>query len=141
MKLKKGTVILMKEIRYTYNTLGTYVTEGDTRFGEDTHLTLVVEPHDFSLKLGGETLRATSCEGYRIVVSCHGETAFCAYDGTPIATTPATDGTYDGVRLCWTPAALTVEFGHTEEVDNYPNCDGESDRWSTRWVTEHTATL
>lgn len=131
----------MKEIRYTYDTLGTYVTAEKTAFGGETHLTLVVEPHDFSLELGGETLRATSCEGYRITVSCHGEAAFCAYDGTPIATTPATDGSYRAVRLNWTPTALSVEFGHVEEVDNYPNCDGEHDRWSTCWVAEHVATL
>ena len=130
----------MKEIRYTYNTLGAYTTAQDTAFGGEESLMLVVEPHDFSLTVGGDTLRRTACDGYRVAVTRRGDVEFAAADGTPISAVDG-DGDYAAVQLKWTADTLTVEFGHTETVDHYPNCDGEHDRWSTRWVAERTVTL
>ena len=36
---------------------------------------------------------------------------------------------------------LKLQFPIYEWIDNYPNCDGEHDRWDTRIVGYHTLTL
>ncbi len=33
---------------------------------------------------------------------------------------------------------ITLKFPIYEWIDNYPNCDGEHDRWDTRKIGEHT---
>jgi len=131
----------MRQILYKFCTGGMYVTEDDTVFGSDTQLKLVVEPHDFSLALGGEVLRSSSCGGYEIEVTREGAAAFYAADGTPLARTEKGEGSYQQVRLVWNPAYLQVQFGQIQTVDYYPHCDGEYDRWGKEWVSQRTVTL
>lgn len=131
----------MRQILYKFHNSGMYVTEDDTAFGRDAQLKLVVEPHDFSLTLGGEVLRSSSCGGYEIEVTREGAAAFYAADRTLVARTEKDEGSYWQVRLVWKQAYLQVQFGQIQTVDYYPNCDGEHDRWGTEWVTERSVTL
>ena len=131
----------MREIIYTYNTLGTYETTDSTYFKNDSQIKLIIEPHDFSLKLGDETLRKTSCAGYYILVSNNGALTFYDDCNNVLDTAEKTAKTYTKVILKWSKGSITLQFGHIEEVDNYPNCDGESDRWSTEWITEYQVTF
>lgn len=131
----------MKEILYRYSRLGTYQTDADTAFAADVQLKLVVEPHDFSLEIGNEVLRSTSCRGYTVTVSRDGEAVFYDAQNNEVGRTDKGAGTYEKVALVWQAESLTVQFGHTETVDHYPNCDGEYDRYSTTFVVERTVTL
>ena len=131
----------MKEIVYKYSTLGAYTTEDDSAFGQESHMKIVVEPHDFSLAVGGETLRNTSCSGYAAIVSRTGEAVFYDTENKVIGRADADQGDYKKAILVWTPDALSIRFGYIDTVDYYPNCDGEHDRWGTEWVTERSVTL
>lgn len=86
-------------------------------------------------------LRSTSFGGCTVVVSRTGETLFYDADGSLLASVAGVEGSFSEVRLQWKSEELTIQFGHMEEVDNYPNCDGEHDRWSSRWVADRTVTL
>ncbi len=131
----------MREILYTFANRGAYVTGQDTAFGEDTHLKLTVEPHDFSLSLGGETLRQSSFRGGSVIVSDTGEAVFYDAEGRKIARAEGGADSYKKVILIWKQDTLSLEFGCVVTVDNYPNCDGESDRWSEEWVAQRRITL
>ena len=108
----------MREIIYKYNHLGSYQTEQDTNFAGDAELQLTVEPHNFSITVGDEVLRQTSFDGCRIVVSHNA-----------------------AVQMTWQQDVIAVQFGRTETIDYYPNCDGEYDRWGKEWIVERTVTL
>ena len=43
--------------------------------------------------------------------------------------------------LDWKQSEISVQFGSEQTIDNYPHCDGEHDRWSTKWVAEHEVKL
>ncbi len=131
----------MREILYKFANRGAYVTEQDTAFGEDLQLKLTVEPHDFSLAVGGEVLRSSSFAGCSVIVSNAGEAVFYDAAEREIARAEAGADSYKKVILHWQQDALSLEFGHVETVDNYPNCDGESDRWSTEWIVQRTVIL
>lgn len=131
----------MRDIVYKYDTLGQYITADSTVFGEDKQLKLVALPHDFSIAVGGEVLRHSSFDGGAVVVSQNGEAVFYDNAGSEIARADKTDSTFRQVKLLWKKDALTVEFGCVETVDNYPNCDGEYDRWSERWNAGRTVAL
>ncbi len=131
----------MREIVYQYDRRGSYQTEADTAFGEDTHLKLVAKPHEFTLTVQGETLRSTAFEGCSAVVSCNGEVTFFEADGCEIGKVHATEACFVRAILCWKEGMAAVQFGRTITVDHYPNCDGESDRWSEKWVVEREVTL
>ena len=36
---------------------------------------------------------------------------------------------------------ICIEFGFTEEIDYFTNCDGEHDRYGTKWIQEYKITL
>ena len=74
-------------------------------------------------------------------ITDRGAAKFYDLQGKLLAQMPATEKQYEGFRLQWQPDKLTVCFGQMVTVDNYPNCDGESDRWEQRWFTEHQVTL
>lgn len=130
----------MREITYKYSTSGIYLTEDSTLFGEDTALKLIVEPHSFSLTLSGEALRKTSFEGCTVEVENNGGAVFYV-NGRAIAAAEKDDSTFNEVRLKWKQGRVAIEFGQIETVDNYPNCDGEHDRWSEKWVAYRTVAL
>ena len=131
----------MREIVYEFHRLGGYHTADSTRFGDDTQLKIVVKPHDFSLSLGGDTLRKSTCAGYEIQVSNKGGAAFYDDAQTLLASVPEQERSFRAVILCWQQDTLTLQFGETVTVDNYPNCDGESDRWSEQWVSRYEITF
>ncbi len=131
----------MKEILYQYNQRGVYEPLGDTRFGKETQLKLVIPPHEFSLTLGGETLRNTAFSGGCILVSREGEVIFYDIENNVIAHAEKGNKEFRQVRLDWKQGVLSVELGCMEEVDYYPNCDGEHDRWGTQWVKQRVVTL
>ncbi len=59
-------------------------------------------------------------------------------------TAPKNDGgreVYEEVCCCVFDDTLSVKFPIYKWVDNYPNCDGEHDRWDTVKIGEHTVTL
>lgn len=126
--------IFMREIVYEFNTLGAYETKDSTVFGEDNELKIIVKPHNFSLKVGDEVLRESSESGYSIIVSSLGEAVLYDEDGKEIAKAAPGDTQYCEVRLFWNSGVFSLQFGRVETVDNYPNCDGEYDRWSEQWV-------
>ena len=131
----------MREILYKYNTRGLYQTEDDTTFGGETNLKLVIEPHKFSIAVGGETLRSTAYEGGAVVASRNGGAAFYDHTGALLAKAAESDANYKEIYLRWQPDSLSVQFGQAEQVDYYPHCDGEYDRWGTEWVAQRTVTL
>ncbi|MBP3692110.1 MAG: hypothetical protein J6I80_02560 [Clostridia bacterium] len=131
----------MREIIYKYNNQGIYHTEQDTTFGNDEQLKLVIEPHEFSIAIGNEELRKTSFDGGELIVSCEGEVIFYDANGNVAAKAKKGKERYAAVRLLWKQDLLTVEFGSTQTVDHYPHCDGEHDRWSSKWIAEHTVKI
>ncbi len=131
----------MKEIVYRFNTLGAYEAEEPAAFGEEALLNLIVEPHDFSIAVGREVLRQSSCKGYQIEVSRKGAIVLRNAEGTEICRKEGQDRDYREVRLLWKQGFLSLQFGQVEYIDNYPNCDGEHDRWDERWRTEYEVTL
>ncbi len=131
----------MREIIYEFNTLGSYQTSGDTAFGQETHLKITVEPHDFSIAVGGEILRKSACKGYEIEVSSKGEAVFWDREGKELCRVQEQGQEYKEVRLLWKRGSVSLQFGKVEWIDNYPNCDGEHDRWDQRWRTEYEVTL
>lgn len=131
----------MKEIRYKYNNSGLYVTADDTIFDTEYQMKIVVEPHDFSIAIGGEVLRSSTCGGCSAIVSCEGEVEFYDREDNLLAKVEKGDRTYAQMRLVWKQDLITVEFGRVETVDYYPNCDGEYDRYGKQWVTARSVTL
>ncbi|MBQ4037023.1 MAG: hypothetical protein IJC84_02740 [Clostridia bacterium] len=131
----------MREIRYEFQRLGGYQTKDNTDFGDEKILKLIVEPHEFSLKLGDDTLRSSSCRGYVILASSNGEVNFQDLDGNELVWIPERDQSYRSVRLLWQEGRLLLQFGSYQTVDLYPHCDGESDRWETRWVSGRELSL
>ena len=131
----------MREIIYQFNTLGSYETQENTVFGKETYLKLIVEPHDFSIAVGGEVLRKSSCKGYQIEVSRKAAIVCRDMEGTEIFREEEQERDYREVRLRWKGGFISLQFGEVEYIDNYPNCDGEHDRWDERWQTKYEVTL
>ena len=133
----------MKEFICKFNGNGYYFEDNKTTisFGEDTNIRIVVEPIDYELKIGNEVLSSANCKGYLIDISNQGEVALRDYDGNLISQKIGGEKIFAEAKFIWNKDALCVEFGQTEEVDYYPNCDGEHDRWGIKWVAEYTVIL
>ncbi len=131
----------MKEIVFTFSNHGCYLPNGPISFDTENHLKLVIQPHDFELKLSGDILRNSSCKGYIIEVSCKGQVCFYDYDNNLLATAINTERDFSQIKFTWKQDKLHLSFGKEITVDNYPNCDGESDRWSTRWNSDYEVIL
>ena len=127
----------MKEYVFTYQYDGYYLENGGNTvtFGEDDRVCLVVTPHQYEIQVGDRVVRSSSCDAYRIEVNHFGGACFYDSDGKTVASFEEEESTYPQCQLRFTSETLGVAFGHTETVDNYPHCDGEHDRWDTRWVT------
>lgn len=48
---------------------------------------------------------------------------------------------YETLRCCAEDGALRLQFPVVEWIDNYPNCDGEHDRWDSRIIGWDTVTF
>lgn len=130
----------MREIFYK-NNRGLYQTEDDTSFGADSHLKIIIEPHDFSIAIGNEVLRSSSCKGYSVIVSAEGEVVFYDNENTVLGTADKSENCYEEVLLNWEQDLISIRLGYTATVDYYPDCDGEYDRWGKEWVTKRSVTL
>lgn len=102
---------------------------------------LILQPHDFEIKVSGETLNKSSSKGYIVEISKKGAAHFYDYNQAPIDVLEGPDKTFAEFKVDWSKDSLKISFGHTETVDNYPHCDGEHDRWSTKWADEYTVVL
>lgn len=131
----------MKDIIYSFNNRGCYLSDKTAVFETETYLRLIIEPHNFELKVSEDVLRKSSCAGYIIEVSRKGEVHFCDYNENPVASSDETQKEFEQVKFLWKREQLCLEFGRIVTVDYYPNCDGEYDRWGKEWVTQHTVTL
>lgn len=133
----------MKEFICKFIGNGYYFEDNKTTvsFGEETDLRIVVEPIDYEMKIGNEVLSKANCKGYRIDISNKGGVIFHDYDGNLISQKPDGEEVYKEAKFIWKKDYICVEFGQTEEVDYYPNCDGEHDRWGVKWVADYTVTL
>lgn len=131
----------MKEVLYKYNNSGAYFAESETDFGSDTEMKLIIEPHEFSISVGGDVLRSTSFEGCTIIVSNNGKVVFYDNDNDILGNADGCNELYKEVRFVWEQDCISVLFGQTETVDYYPNCDGEYDRYGKEWVTKRLVTL
>jgi len=131
----------MREIIYKYNNGGLYETEQSTAFGDDTHLKIIIEPHEFSIAIGGDVLRSSSCEGYSAVASNHGEVVFYDNNNNLLCSCDESDNSYKNVIFEWQQNFMSIKFGFIDIVDYYPNCDGEYDRWGKEWITQRLVKL
>ncbi|MBR3844895.1 MAG: hypothetical protein IKM39_05245 [Clostridia bacterium] len=131
----------MREILYTFNQRGLYETRDNTAFGDDRQVKIIVEPHEYSLTVGHDVLRRTSCGGYTVIASREGETVFYNDQNEIIGRADKGETCYKNVILEWKQDTLTIQFGQVDEVDYYPNCDGEHDRWGQEWITKRQVTL
>lgn len=131
----------MREVIYKYNTRGMYMESGNTNFSGESHLKLVVEPHQFSMVISGEVIRDTSFPGCTIIVSHEGGAVFYDHEGQIMAQVEKGPGSYKEVRFGWKQDCVSLGFGEVREVDYYPHCDGEYDRWGTEWVTQREVIL
>lgn len=127
----------MREILYKYSNIGSYYTDDKTVFDDDGALRITVEPHDFSIAVGGEVLRKSSFGGCIAEASNDGSVDFYDVENNRIGGAPGCGRTFKQVKVSWKNGALSLEFGFVDVIDCYPNCDGESDRWDYRWVVEH----
>lgn len=131
----------MRKIIYEYHNRGMYVTSDDTCFGDDKQVEILVNPHDFSISVSGKVLRSTSCDGYKIIVSNQGKTAFYNNEGDLVGQAEESNKSYEEVRVFFEDNTLSVQFGFVDVIDHYPNCDGEHDRYSHRWTPERKIKL
>jgi hypothetical protein len=131
----------VKEITYTFNNLGCYLPDQTPSFGAEKHLKLIVKPHQFELKLSNEVLRSSKCDGYIIEVSHRGGVRFYDKENTLLTETAETENEFAQVGLSLKQDKLLLSFGQEETVDHYPNCDGEHDRYSTKWVSMYEVSL
>lgn len=80
------------------------------------------------------------------VIQAKGSVEFYSMDDKLIAagSVPAVEngkGVYEDIRCQAESGLIRLRFPIYEWIDNYPNCDGEHDRWDTRIVGYHTLTL
>lgn len=131
----------MKEILYKYSTRGLYYTEDGAFFDGEDSAKITAEPHEFSIGIGEEVLRSTSFEGCTVFVTAKGGAEFYDAKGNLLGRAEEGAEEYKGVLFGWTPEELSLNFGQVEEVDYYPNCDGEFDRWGHEWVSYRSVFL
>ncbi len=129
----------MKEYVFTFQRNNYYMSslENTASFNGETQVRLIIEPHEYELKLSDEVLRSSSCKGYTIEISNKGGVCVFDEEGNLLVKSEETQNDFREFRFEWKQDFLTLRFGHKETVDNYPNCDGESDRWDTRWFTDY----
>ena len=111
-------------------------------FNEEAKLCLVLKPGlIYRYRSSAGVLKEVICDGYRIEVSSNGQVCFHDYDGRLLACAEGTAGTFEAFCFNWADGLPSVELGAREEVDYYPNCDGEYDRWGSRWFCQRRVIL
>jgi regulatory protein YycI of two-component signal transduction system YycFG len=63
------------------------------------------------------------------------------YEKQLLAFTDASQSLYKQMQFRWEPTGPSVKFGYYDEVDYYPHCDGEHDRWGIQWMTQRQVSL
>ena len=84
--------------------------------------------------------------GVAVTIDAAGSAAFFDRQESRLAEArlPDADGgkeKYTEVLCAAKNAAITLKFPIVEGIDNYPNCDGEHDRWDTRTIGYHVLTF
>ncbi len=133
----------MKEFVYSFYRYGYFLenSKSNAAFDDEKTVKLIIKPTEYELKISDEVLKKASCKGYIIEITNKGAVRFCDVDNTLIAELNGADTEFKEFNFEWFEDKLRVCFGQTETVDNYPNCDGEYDRWSTTWVGGYEAVL
>ena len=77
------------------------------------------------------------------VVHAKGSVEFYDMDDKLLATgeVPLVEGgreVYENICCMAEGSLIKIEFPIVEWIDNYPNCDGEYDRWDSRTIGQHT---
>lgn len=129
----------MKEFVFSYERDGYYLDNmtSSASFGGECEVRLVIKPHDYSISVSDEVLRKSECAGYIIDITNRGGAKFYDTDNSLLAEHPETESVFPEFSVVWKENKLSVCFGHTETVDHYPNCDGEHDRYSEKWITDY----
>ncbi len=129
----------MKEYTYSFQHDNYYLSslKKTESFGNEANVKLIIAPHEYEIKISDEVLKSSSCRGYIIEISSKGAASYFDNDGLLICKSEETQNDFREFGVEWKQGILILRFGHTETVDNYPNCDGEYDRWDTRWVAEY----
>lgn len=105
------------------------------------------EPQNYHLACGFLTRTSILFKGENIaaVVECTGEIEFRRPDDMRTAIAAVTVPKQEGGREIYMDITCSVEDGQIilkmpiySWIDHYPNCDGESDRWSTETIGYHT---
>lgn len=128
----------MKEFVYTFIGHDYYLDsmQKGASFEGDGAVLLVIRPHDYEFKLSGEVLNRSSGKGYRIEITPHAAVRVFDEKGAFLSEIGEGEKSYREFQIQKAEEKIEVLFGHTETVDHYPNCDGEFDRYSTRWILE-----
>lgn len=76
---------------------------------------------------------------FAVVIDCGGEFTFYTVDGEVrevIRAKPMVSGrgVYEDIFITTTDTAVIFKLPEYTWIDHYPNCDGESDRWSSRII-------
>lgn len=79
-------------------------------------------------------------------VQAKGQVTFCDLNGAVLASgeVPASTGgreVYQELSCQIVDSKILLLFPIYQWIDNYPNCDGEHDRWDTKRVGDHTLTF
>ena len=105
-------------------------------------------PQKYQLATGyiSETSILLQKEGVIAVIQAKGSVELYDMDGQLLATAnaPKEDegrGVYEEVVLDVEGEQLKLTFPIYQWIDNYPNCDGEHDRWDTKKVGEYVIAL
>lgn len=128
----------MKEYLYQFDRYDYFLDsmkKGDG-FGGEEKVCLILAPYDYELKLSGEILNKASGKGYRAEITKGGAVSLFEEEGTLLCQIGEGEGRYAEFRVEKKEKKILILFGHTETVDHYPNCDGESDRYSIKWIAE-----
>ncbi len=81
-------------------------------------------------------------EGIVVGIESKGHIRFCDNKGKSLISfdVPAQTGgkeVYDEVLCAAEGGVISLHFPIVEWIDNYPNCDGEFDRWDTQVIGHH----
>ncbi len=106
-------------------------------FDGENELCVVIEPHEYEMRFNKEYVSRFSFPGCTVKATPSGAVYFfdsngelsAACDGTAAMTCPM-------VQVKVTAKDVTVTFGQECEVDTYPHCDGEHDRYVIRFCAD-----
>lgn len=82
-------------------------------------------------------MRINIDSAYCIEVSKKGGVCVRDREGHEIARLEETNRSFGRVQLSYSQPILSISFQVWEEIDYYPHCDGEYDRYEHKWVAKY----